>query len=195
MQVILLERIESLGQMGDEVTVKPGFGRNYLLPQKKALRASKANRAYFDSVRADLEARNLERKKDAEAAARKADGQVVTMIRQAGDTGQLYGSVAARDIVETLEAWGTHVERRQVNLHRPIKTVGLHAVTLRLHPEVSAELTINVARSEAEAERQAAGLSATVDGDEDTAAQSAEDAVEDVLAEVEALEDTADTSA
>jgi len=184
MQVILMERIASLGQMGDEVSVKPGFARNYLLPQKKALRANKANRAYFDSIRKDLEARNLERRQEAEAAAARIDGQTVTMIRQAGDTGQLYGSVAARDIVEALRDWGAEVERQQVNLHRPIKTVGLHPVTLRLHPEVTADLTVNVARSETEAERQ---LGADQEAGEP---ETADSAVEAVLAEVEALEQT-----
>lgn len=157
MDVILLERIAKLGQMGDVVTVKPGYARNFLLPQGKALRANKANMAHFESQRAHLEARNLERKKEAEAVAEKLDGTTYVAVRSAGETGQLYGSVAARDIVATLEENGFSIGRSQVELNQPIKIIGLHTVTIVLHPEVNAEITMNVARSEDEAERQAAG--------------------------------------
>ncbi len=186
MQIILLERVENLGQMGDEVSVKPGFARNYLLPQHKALRATKANREYFESVRADLEARNLERKREAEQAAAKIDGLTVTMIRQASENGQLYGSVSARDIAQALREQGTSVDRGQISLNRQIKAVGLHSVAVRLHPEVSAEIAINVARSQAEAETQLrSGHEVTPEEQQEIAEQ----AVEEVLSEVEALEE------
>lgn len=188
MHVILLERVANLGQMGDEVSVKPGFARNYLLPQRKALRANKANRDYFASVRQELEARNLERKREAEEAAGKIDGKMITVIRQAGETGQLYGSVTARDVAETLRDQGAAVTRGQVNLSRQIKSVGLHPVTLNLHPEVSATITVNVARSSGEAENQAAAGRAVTPEEQEA---MAERAVEEVLAEVEAVEETA----
>ncbi len=185
MQVILLERIEKLGQMGDVVTVKPGFARNYLLPQKKALRATADNRAYFQAKRAELEARNLERKQEAERAARKIEGMTVTMIRQAGETGQLYGSVTARDIADALGEQGAQIERGQVDLGRQIKTVGLHPVTIRLHPEVSLEVTVNVARSQGEADSQLeAGRTVSLEEQQEIAEQ----AVEEVISEVEELE-------
>lgn len=157
MQVILLERIAKLGQMGDIVNVKPGFARNYLLPQGKALRANDANKAVFESQRADLEARNLERKTDAEAVKGKLDGTSYIVIRSAGQTGQLYGSVSTRDIAATLADAGFTVNRNQVTLPTPIKVIGLHELQVQLHPEVDATVTVNVARSEDEAERQAAG--------------------------------------
>jgi len=186
MQIILLERVENLGQMGDEVSVKPGFARNYLLPQHKALRATKANREYFESVRAELEARNLERKREAEQAAAKIDGLTVTMIRQASENGQLYGSVSARDIAQALREQGTSVDRGQISLNRQIKAVGLHPVAVRLHPEVSAEIAINIARSQAEAEAQlGSGHEVTPEEQQEIAEQ----AVEEVLSEVEALEE------
>ncbi len=185
MQVILLERIEKLGQMGDEVSVKPGFARNYLLPQKKALRASKDNRAYFDAKRAELEARNLERRKESEQAAGKIDGVTIVMVRQAGESGQLYGSVSARDITEALGKESIHVERGQIQLNRQIKTIGLHPVQIRLHPEVLANITVNVARSAAEAEAQEAA-ERTVTPEEQQ--EIAEQAVEEVLSEVESYE-------
>jgi large subunit ribosomal protein L9 len=187
MQVILLERVSNLGQMGDEVSVKPGFARNYLLPQRKALRASKTNRDYFDSIRQELEARNLERRREAQDAASKIDGKMVVMIRQAGETGQLYGSVTARDVADALRREGAHVERGQINLDRQIKTVGLHPITLQLHPEVAAEVTVNVARSQAESENQAQAGRAVTQEEQEAMAESA---VEDVLAEVEAIEET-----
>lgn len=188
MHVILLERVANLGQMGDEVKVRPGFARNYLLPQRKALRANKTNRDYFASVRQDLEARNLERKREAENAAARIDGKMITMIRQAGETGQLYGSVTARDVADTLRDQGAVVGRGQVNLSRQIKSVGLHQVTLNLHPEVAANVTVNVARSSGEAENQAAAGRAVTPEEQEA---MAERAVEEVLAEVEAVEQTA----
>ena len=157
MEIILLERVPNLGQMGEVVRVKPGFARNYLLPQKKALRATKDNLAYFEKQRAHLEAVNLERRSEAEKVAGRLDGMMVTIIRQAGDTGQLYGSVTVRDIAEAIEANGATVDRRQISLDRPIKTLGLHPVRLVLHPEVIVEVTANVARSEDEAAAQARG--------------------------------------
>jgi large subunit ribosomal protein L9 len=157
MQVILLERVEKLGQMGDEVKVKNGFGRNYLLPQKKALRATKANREYFQTQKTHLEAHNLERKKDAEAIAKKLDGQKFVLLRQAGDRGQLYGSVSPRDIADAITAGGFTVSRTQVPLDKAIKTIGLFPVNVVLHPEVRVSVTLNVARTEDEAERQAKG--------------------------------------
>jgi large subunit ribosomal protein L9 len=157
MQVILLERIGRLGQMGDVVKVKDGYARNFLLPQGKALRATEANRARFDKDRAQLEARNLELKKEAEAVAARLAGQSFVAIRQAGDTGQLYGSVSTRDIADVITAGGFSVERRQILLDRPIKALGLHDVQVALHPEVTVKVGINVARSSDEAERQARG--------------------------------------
>ena len=157
MQVILLERIAKLGQMGETVRVRDGYARNFLLPQGKALRANKANLAKFEDQRAQLEARNLERKAEAEGVASKLDGESQVMIRSAGETGQLYGSVSKRDIAEGLTAAGFTISRGQVELNTPIKTIGLHSVLIALHPEVEVSVTINVARSEDEAVRQAAG--------------------------------------
>ncbi|WP_415717246.1 50S ribosomal protein L9 [Roseibium sp.] len=157
MQVILLERIAKLGQMGDTVKVRDGYARNFLLPQGKALRANKANLERFENERAQLEARNLERKNEAEAVASKLDGEALVMIRSAGETGQLYGSVSTRDIAEGLTEGGFTVARSQVELRTPIKTIGLHSVLIRLHPEVEVSITVNVARSGDEAVRQAAG--------------------------------------
>ena len=157
MQVILLERVEKLGQMGDEVRVKDGFARNFLLPKKKALRATKANREYFQARKADLEAHNLERRKDAEAVAKKLGGQSFVLIRQAGDRGQLYGSVSPRDVAVAAEQAGFKLDRNQVQISQAIKTIGLFTLPVVLHPEVRVNVTINVARSEDEAERQARG--------------------------------------
>ena len=161
MDVILLERIEKLGQMGDVVRVKPGFARNYLLPKRKALRATKENMARFESQRAQLEARNLELKSEAETVAAKLQGQSFIVLRQAGDSGQLYGSVATRDIAAVVSEGGFSIERRQVLLDRPIKTLGLHDVRIGLHAEVEPHVTINVARSTDEAARQARGEQVT----------------------------------
>jgi large subunit ribosomal protein L9 len=161
MQVILLERINRLGQMGDVVTVKDGFARNFLLPQGKALRATKANRERFEKERAQLEARNLELKSDASAVAAKLQGRSFIVLRQAGDSGQLYGSVATRDIAAVVTEGGFSIERRQVLLDRPIKALGLHDVRIGLHAEVEPHVTINVARSADEAARQARGEQVT----------------------------------
>ena len=155
MELILLERIEKLGAMGDVVNVKPGFARNYLLPQEKALRATKANLARFEAEREYLEQRNEENREKAVNDGKSVDGTTVIIIRKAGDTGQLYGSVSARDIAENLADKG--VKRNMIVLEQPIKALGMHAVKVRLHPEVSIEVTVNVARTTDEAERQAKG--------------------------------------
>lgn len=191
MEVILLERIEKLGQMGDVVSVKPGFARNYLLPQKKALRATEANREMFAKQRVQLEAVNLDRKSEAETLAGRLDGLKVTLIRQASDSDQLYGSVTVRNIAQAITDSGVSVEGKQVQLTRPIKTVGLHDVHLVLHPEVTITIHANVARTEAEAELQAAGRRVGRAGEDD-----AEDAaVEPVEAEEAAGEDGAEDAA
>ena len=166
MQVILLERIGRLGQMGDVVKVKDGYARNFLLPQGKALRATKENQAEFDKRRVQLEARNLELKGEAEKVAGTLEGKTFVAIRQAGDTGQLYGSVSSRDMAEVIIAGGFNVDKRQVILDKPIKTLGLHQVRVQLHPEVQVKVTMNVARSEDEADRQARGEDVTVVRDE-----------------------------
>ena len=157
MELILLERVENLGQIGDVVKVRAGYARNYLLPNKKALRANEANRKLFENQRADLEARNLERRKDAEGAAAKLDGRSFVVIRQASDMGLLYGSVSTRDIAEAASKDGAHIDRSQVRLDKPLKNLGIFPVRVMLHPEVSVSITINIARSEEEAERQARG--------------------------------------
>ena len=157
MEVILLERVARLGQMGETVRVKDGFARNFLLPQGKALRATEANKKKFEGQRRQLEARNLELKSEASLVAEKLDGQSFIIIRQAGETGQLYGSVSARDISEAITAAGFSVHRNQITLLHPIKTLGLHGTPVQLHPEVVAKVSINVARSPEQAERQAKG--------------------------------------
>ena len=157
MEVILLERVENLGQMGDVVKVRPGFARNYLLPQKKALRANDTNKKVFENQRADLEARNLERKKEAEAAAERINGKAFVVIRQSSELGVLYGSVSTRDIAEAASADGVKIERSQVRLDKPLKSLGVFPVRVVLHPEVDAKIDVNIARSEDEAERQARG--------------------------------------
>ena len=156
--VILLERVENLGQMGQVVKVRPGYARNYLLPQKKALRATEANLAYFEKQRTQLEAANLTRKKDAEHVAQKLDGVSVVVIRQAGESGQLYGSVSARDIADGVTEAGFNLTRGQVVLDKAIKTLGLYKLRVVLHPEVSVQVTVNVAQSPEEAEMQAKGV-------------------------------------
>jgi large subunit ribosomal protein L9 len=157
MEVILLQRIARLGQMGDVVRVKNGYARNYLLPQGKALRSNEASRKRFDREKTQLEARNLEARKEAEGVAEKLSGKAFTVLRQAGETGQLYGSVSTRDIAEVAEDGGFTIERNQVRLDRAIKSIGVHAVMISLHPEVEVPISINVARSADEAERQARG--------------------------------------
>ena len=159
MQVILLERVAKLGQMGDVVDVKPGFARNFLLPQGKALSASQQNIADFETRKAQLEAQNLETKKEAEALATKIDGQQFVVIRQASDGGSLYGSVSTRDAAAVAKDEGVTVDRKQVIIRQPIKTLGLHEVEMHLHPEVEAVITLNVARSPEEAELQSTGKS------------------------------------
>jgi len=156
-EVILLERVENLGQIGDVVKVKPGFARNFLLPRKKALRANEANKKIFEGQRAELEARNLERRKEAEAAAKRIDGKQFVVIRQSSEMGALYGSVSARDIAEAAAEGGVRIDRAQVRLDKPMKTLGIFPVRVMLHPEVSARIDINIARSPEEAERQARG--------------------------------------
>lgn len=157
MEVILLERVEKLGQMGDVVKVRAGFARNFLLPRKKALRANEDNKKIFEAQRADLEARNLERRKDAEGAAQKLDGRSFVIIRQASEAGLLYGSVSTRDIADAAAAEGVKVDRAQVRLDKPLKSLGISKIRVMLHPEVSATIEINIARSADEAERQARG--------------------------------------
>jgi large subunit ribosomal protein L9 len=170
MKVILLERIAKTGHIGDEVTVKDGFARNFLLPQHKALRATEANRKRFESERSAIEKRNAERREAAAGIAAGLNGQTVVVIRQAGETGQLYGSVSSRDVAEALSGAGFTVARSQVVLADPIKTVGLHVVPLHLHAEVDVSVNVNVARSEDEAERQARGEDLTVQTFDDEAA-------------------------
>ena len=171
MKVILLERVGRMGHIGDEVSVKDGFARNYLLPTHKALRATEANRKRFEAERHLIEQRNQERREAAAGIAEGLNGRTVVMIRQAGETGQLYGSVSSRDIAEALSADGFTIARSQVNLTDPIKTVGVHSVALNLHPEVAVTITVNVARSDDEAERQARGEDLTVPTFDDEAAQ------------------------
>jgi large subunit ribosomal protein L9 len=158
MEVILLERVEKLGAIGDVVKVKDGFARNYLLPRKKALRANEANRKVFEANRARIEEENANRRGEAEKSAKGVDGKTVKLIRQASNTGQLYGSVSARDIAEALEGVGATVAKSQVVLDRPIKTIGLHEVKIALHPEVQVVVKVNVARSPEEADLQAQGI-------------------------------------
>ena len=157
MQVILLERIEKLGAIGDVVKVKNGYARNFLLPRGKALRANESNRKVFEANRERIEAQNAERRSDAEKDAKKVDGAKIQLIRQASNTGQLYGSVSARDLAEALEAGGHKVAKNQIVLDRPIKAIGMQDVKIALHPEVSVTISVNVARSPEEAELQAAG--------------------------------------
>jgi len=166
MHVILLERIGRLGQMGDVVRVKDGFARNFLFPQGKALRATDENRKVFEKQRVQLEARNLELKAEAEGVSTKLDGQTFVTIRQAGDTGQLYGSVSTRDIADVVSSGGVTVDRRQILLDKPIKALGVHPVRVQLHPEVIVNVSVNVARSTEEAQRQARGEDVTVIKDE-----------------------------
>ena len=181
MKVVLLERVENLGAIGDVVTVKDGFARNFLLPRDKARRATSANLKAFEVERAAIEARNEKNKAEAQKVADKIDGQTYVMIRQAGETGQLYGSVAGRDVAEAVQASGTKVERSQVVLNTAIKTLGVHEVPVRLHAEVSATVKINIARSEDEAERQARGEDVIASQFSDERA-AAEEAAQDLIA-------------
>jgi large subunit ribosomal protein L9 len=180
MQIILLERISKLGQMGDVVRVKDGFGRNFLLPQGKALRATKENRERFEGMKAELEARNLERRSEAEKVAEKLDGKSFIVVRQAAETGQLYGSVSSRDIAALLGEGGFKVERSQVVLNTPIKGIGLYSVPVALHPDVQSTVKVTVARSVEEAERVARGEDVLARrGDEDDDAAAAQAAAEE----------------
>lgn len=183
MHVILLERIVNLGQMGDEVRVRDGYARNFLLPQGKALRSNEANRKHFEAERAQIEARNLERQKEASGVADKLNGQEYILVRQAAETGQLYGSVTTRDLAETLTANGFSIGRSQVILPGPIKAIGLHDVRIHLHAEVEATITVNVARSTDEAERQARGEDLSLLPDEVAELDEAEDDTEEGEAE------------
>jgi len=158
LDVILLERVENLGQMGQVVKVRPGFARNFLLPQKKAMRATKENLAYFEKQRAQLEAQNLTRKSEAEQVAEKLNGLKVVLIRQAGESGQLYGSVSARDLSDAVTSAGFTIGRGQIVMEKPIKTLGLFPLKVVLHPEVSVQVTANIAQSAEEAEMQAEGI-------------------------------------
>ncbi len=195
MEVILLERIERLGQMGDVVTVKPGFARNYLLPQKKALRATEQNRVQFEQQRTQLETSNLERKVEAEAVAAKLDGLKVVIVRQASDSDQLYGSVTVRNIAQAVTEAGFTLEGKQIQMARPIKTVGLHPARVVLHPEVSVTVTANVARSEEEAELQALGKTVPRAGDAEAEEDVEVDVDVDVDAETETEEESGETAA
>jgi large subunit ribosomal protein L9 len=191
MEVILLERIEKLGQMGDVVTVKAGYARNFLLPQKKAMRATSSNQAVFEQQRTQLEADNLERRQEAESVAGKIDGIDVTIIRQAGDSGQLYGSVSARDIAGSVTEAGVTVSRGQIVLNRPIKALGIYQTRVALHPEVSVNVTVNVARTDEEAKLQLERGGAITSADEMEAAEAAETALaiaDDAEAEATAAE-------
>src|ERR1700758_4454184 len=175
-ELILLERVEKLGQMGQLVKVKPGYARNYLLPQKKAMRATKENLTYFETQRAQLEANNLQRRTEATEVGGKIEGLTVVIIRQAGESGQLYGSVSARDIADAVTKANFTIEKRQVVLDRPIKNLGLHAVRVVLHPEVSVTITANVAQSAEEAEMQAKGIDPLRAREEDEEALASETA-------------------
>jgi large subunit ribosomal protein L9 len=181
MKVILLERVERLGALGDVVSVKDGFARNYLLPRSKALRANEANLKVFETQRQDIEARNAQNREGAEKSSRKIDGQTYVIIRQAGESGQLYGSVSGRDVADVILAEGGQVDRSQVVLDRPIKAIGVHPVKVRLHPEVTISVNVNVARSTDEAARQARGenvLLSQFDEDRAMAQQQAEELFE-----------------
>lgn len=180
MEVILLERVPKLGQMGEVVRVKDGYARNFLLPRQKALRATTANKARFESQKAQLEARNLEQRKEADKIGKSLEGKSVVILRQAGETGALYGSVSAKDIAEAITADGTSVAKQQIAINAPIKTLGLHAVPVMLHPEVEVSVQVNVARSAEEAERQARGEN-VIDSQFEEDRLAAEEAAQDML--------------
>ena len=181
MKVILLERVERLGGLGDVVNVKDGFARTFLLPRQKALRANEANLKVFEAQRQDIEARNAKAREGAERSSKKIDGQTYVMIRQAGESGQLYGSVSGRDVADAILAEGGQVDRAMVVLDRPIKAIGVHQVKVRLHPEVTVSVNVNVARSQDEADRQARGenvIASQFDEERAFAQQAAEDLFE-----------------
>lgn len=183
MDVILLERVAKLGQMGEVVRVRDGYARNFLLPNGKALRATKENRTKFEGMKAQLEARNLELKSEAQKVADKLDGQTFVVLRQAAETGHLYGSVSTRDLAALMEAGGFTVSRSQIQLNAPIKTIGIHTVPVSLHPEIEVNVSVNVARNADEAERQARGEDVTVRRDRDEDLEEAEAVFEEAEAE------------
>ncbi len=194
MKVVLLERVENLGAIGDVVTVKDGFARNFLLPRDKARRATAANLKAFEVERAAIEQRNEKNKAEAQKVADKIDGQTYVLVRQAGETGQLYGSVAARDVADAIQAEGGKIEKSQVVLHTPIKTLGLHEVQVRLHSEVRAAVKVNVARSADEAERQAKGedvIRSQFDDERLAADQAAQELIEGGAGQQEGFGDEA----
>lgn len=196
MELILLERVENLGQMGDVVNVKPGYARNFLLPRGKALRANKDNIAYFEAQKKQLEAENLKKKDEAEKVAKKIDGLTVSIIRQASEGGQLYGSVASRDIAEAVTKGGATIDRGQVVLDRNFKALGLYPVKVVLHPEVSVEVTINIARTEEEAEIQLkSGEALVTTDDEASLAEVAIETIEEIEAEEIAEEEAEEAEA
>src|SRR5687767_6476386 len=194
MEVILLERVEKLGAIGDVVTVKNGFARNYLLPNKKALRANEANRKLFEVNRSKIEADNADKRAEAEKASKGVEGKTVQLIRQASNVGHLYGSVSARDIVEALAGEGAHVTKSQIVLDRPIKAIGMHDVKVALHPEVAVTVKVNVARSPEEADLQAQGIDVMAQMFERDAAPPVEElAPEELVPELVAEDAAADT--
>jgi large subunit ribosomal protein L9 len=188
MEVILLERVAKLGQMGDVVRVKDGFARNYLLPKGKALRATKENKSRFDTMKVELEARNLEQKSEAQKVAGTLNGQSFTVLRQAAEGGQLYGSVSPRDLAELVSAKGFSLNRSQIALHNPIKAIGMHKVPITLHPEVEVSITVTVARNADEAQRLARGEDISVARDEAEEAAEAAQAAAEAFFDPEAAE-------
>ncbi|MGF1607145.1 MAG: 50S ribosomal protein L9 [Rhodothalassiaceae bacterium] len=194
MEVILLERLEKRGQIGDIISVRDGYARNFLIPQGKALRATEANKRYFETRKAEIEAQNLKRREEAQSVADKLEGTRVVLIRSAGESGQLYGSVAARDIAQELSNEGVQVTRSQVKLDKPIKSLGLFDVRIQLHAEVDLIVKVNVARSEAEAEAQFETGTAFVSRDEEDEDEdlSADTVIEDLVADAEARDETAE---
>lgn len=196
MELILLERVAKLGQMGEIVSVRPGYARNYLLPQGKAIRATEANKARFESERAQLEARNLEAKSEAESLKERIGEKTVILIRAASETGQMYGSVSPRDLADALTEEGVSINRTQISLERPIKSIGMHDVTVVLHPEVELIVTANVARSMDEAERQAAGedLSRTERDEDSFEFEEDLELDEELLEEIEGEEEAEEAS-
>ncbi|GAL98085.1 50S ribosomal protein L9 [Acetobacter tropicalis NRIC 0312] len=194
-EVILLQRVEHLGQMGDVVKVRPGYARNFLLPQGKAIRANEANRSRFDRERAQLEAQNIKRREEAERLSERMDGLAVILIRQAGDSGSLYGSVSPRDVAEAVTEAGFTISRQQVSLAHPIKSLGLYEVKVSLHPEVTVPVIVNVARSTEEAERQARGEATSVEEEAELAGDEAVIEGEIVTDEAEVAAEEKDTVA
>lgn len=194
-EVILLQRVDHLGQMGDVVKVRPGYARNFLLPQGKAIRANEANRSRFDRERAQLEAQNIKRREEAERLSERMDGLAVILIRQAGDSGSLYGSVSPRDVAEAVTEAGFTISRQQVSLAHPIKSLGLYEVKVSLHPEVTVPVIVNVARSAEEAERQARGEATSVEEEAELAGDEAVIEGEIVTDEAEVAAEEKDTVA